>query len=244
MTERLVGKRIVVTAAAQGIGGAAAELFAREGAYVIATDINETGLTSLRNCETALLDVTDPHAILTFAGQVGAVDALFNCAGFVHSGTILECEEDDWEFSLTLNARAMYRMIRAILPAMIDAGGGAIVNMSSVASSVIGVPGRFVYGTSKAAVIGITKSVAADFVSEGIRCNAICPGTVQSPSLDQRLAETGDYDKARAEFVARQPMGRVGKAEEVAELALYLLSDASGFTTGQTHVIDGGWSNI
>lgn len=240
---RLSGKTAIVTAAAQGIGRAAAELFAREGARVLAVDINGKALATLEGCEAHVVDLMDGQAIKDFAARVGAVDILFNCAGFVHAGTILTTEEADWDFSFDLNVRAQYRLIRALLPAMIEAGGASIVNMSSVASHVIAVPNRFVYTASKAAVIGLTKSVALDFVGQGIRCNAICPGTVQSPSLEERMAATGDAAAARASFTARQPMGRLGRAEEIAELALYLASDASSYTTGVAHVIDGGWSN-
>jgi 2-keto-3-deoxy-L-fuconate dehydrogenase len=240
---RLSGKTALVTAAAQGIGKASAELYAREGARVIATDINEALLAELTGCETRRLDVLDPQAILDLAAELGPVDVLFNCAGVVHSGTILDCDEAAWAFSTDLNVTAQYRMIRAFLPAMLAAGGGSIVNMSSVASSIKGVPGRFAYGATKAAVIGLTKAVAADFVGQGVRCNAICPGTVETPSLNQRLADTGDYEAARAAFTARQPMGRLGKPEELAQLALYLASDESSFTTGQIHIIDGGWIN-
>ncbi|MDF2094417.1 SDR family oxidoreductase [Aquibaculum arenosum] len=246
MSERLAGKVCLVTAAAQGIGRATALAFAAEGARVIATDINADKLASLPGeapgIETALLDVRDSQAIKAMAERLGALDVLMNCAGFVHHGTILDCEEEDWAFSFDLNVAAMYRMIRAFLPAMLDQGHGSIVNVASVASSLRGVPNRFAYGASKAAVIGLTKAVAADFVGQGIRCNAICPGTVQSPSLDERIAsQGGDPDEVRAAFVARQPMGRLGKAEEIAALAVYLASEEASFTTGQAMVIDGGW---
>jgi 2-keto-3-deoxy-L-fuconate dehydrogenase len=240
---RLAGKTALVTAAAQGIGKASAELFAREGARVIATDINADLLAKVEGCEARRLDVLDPEAITALAAELGAIDVLFNCAGVVHSGTILDCDEREWAFANDLNVTAQYRMIRAFLPAMLEAGQGSIVNMSSVASSIKGVPGRFAYGATKAAVIGLTKAVAADFVAQGVRCNAICPGTVDTPSLNQRLADTGDYDAARKTFTARQPMGRLGKPEELAQLALYLASDESAFTTGQIHIIDGGWIN-
>jgi len=242
---RLDGKTCLVTAAGQGIGRASALAMAREGARVIATDINAGALAELagQGIETRLLDVLDAGAIGAAAAEIGAPDVLFNCAGFVASGTILDCDEDQWAFSVNLNVTAMYRMIRAFLPAMIAAGGASIINMSSVASSVIAAPNRFVYGTTKAAVIGMTKAVAADHVGQGIRCNAICPGTVESPSLEARLAAGGDYDAARAAFVARQPIGRIGKPEEIAALVVYLASDESAFTTGAIHVVDGGWAN-
>jgi 2-keto-3-deoxy-L-fuconate dehydrogenase len=240
---RLRNKIALVTAAGQGIGRASAELFAKEGARVIAVDINPATLATLTGMETRQVDLTDGAAIEGLSRDVGGVDVLFNCAGFVHAGTLLTTTDADFDFSFNLNVKSVYRMIRSFLPAMIARGGGSIINMSSVASSVIGVPNRFVYGASKAAVIGLTRSVAVDFVKDRIRCNVICPGTVQSPSLDQRLAATGDAARARAEFVSRQPMGRIATAEEIAELALYLASDASAFTTGATHVIDGGWSN-
>ncbi|MDP9422272.1 MAG: SDR family oxidoreductase [Pseudomonadota bacterium] len=243
MTGRLAGKIALITAAASGIGRASAERFAAEGAEVHALDIDETGLASLGGCTGHLTDLTDAGAILGLREAIGPIDVLFNCAGYVHSGTILDCDEESWVFSNTLNVTAMYRTIRAFLPAMIERGGGSIINMSSVASSVTGVPNRFAYGATKAAVIGLTKAVAADFVGQGIRCNAICPGTVDTPSLQQRLRDTGDYDSALDAFKARQPMGRLGKAEEIAALAAYLASNESGFTTGAIHIIDGGWTN-
>lgn len=241
--KRLEGKTALITAAAQGIGRATAELFLAEGARVIATDINLDGLKELTGCEIVQLDVLNPNDIQLLSQQIGSIDILFNCVGYVHGGTILDCEEKDWNFSFDINVTSMYRMIRAFLPGMIRKGGGSIVNMSSVASSIKGVPNRFAYGATKAAVIGLTKGVAADFVAQGIRCNAICPGTVQTPSLEQRLHATGDYEAAYKSFVARQPMGRLGSSKEMAELALYLASDASSFTTGTINVIDGGWSN-
>ena len=240
--KRLQGKVALITAAGQGIGRASAELFAREGARIIATDINEDLLVDLP-CETRQLDVLDPEAILALSNEIGSINILFNCAGYVHSGTILDCDENAWQSSIDLNITSMYRMIRAFLPAMIATGNGSIINMSSVASSIKGAPNRFAYGMTKAAVIGLTKAIAADFVTQGIRCNAICPGTVQTPSLEQRLHDTGDYETAYKNFVARQPMGRLGSAQEMAELALYLASDASAFTTGTANIIDGGWSN-
>ncbi|MEN6543849.1 SDR family oxidoreductase [Parvibaculum sp.] len=241
---RLAGKRVLVTAAAQGIGKASAEAMAREGAHVIATDIDGDGLSAVDVSERHRLDVTDREAVKLLARDAGAIDVLFNCAGYVHHGTILDCEEDDWDFSMSLNAGGAYRMIRAFLPGMIGAGGGSIINMSSVASSVIGVPNRFVYGASKAAVIGLTRSVAADFASQGIRCNAICPGTVETPSLEGRMRGQRDYEAAKAAFIARQPMGRIGTPKEIAELVVYLASDISAFMSGSVLTIDGGWSNI
>lgn len=239
---RLEGKRCLVTAAAQGIGRASVEALAREGAEVIATDINEAGLSGFSGVETACLDVTDGAAVAAFAEKVGAVDLLFNCAGFVHNGTILECAESEWDFAFELNVKGAYRMIKAFLPAMLENGGGRILNMSSVVSSIKGAPNRFCYGASKAAVIGITKSVAADYVTQGIRCNAICPGTVDTPSLHERLRATGDYEDAMKKFVARQPMGRLATAEEIAALVVYLAGDAADFVTGQAIAIDGGWT--
>ena len=252
---RLQGKRALVTAAAQGIGRATALAFAREGASVLAADINEAGLASLQaeggpRVDTLRLDVTHGEAVSALAAYGGndSFDILFNCAGIVHAGSVLECDERDWESALQLNVTAMFRMVRAVLPEMLERGGGSIINMSSVASSLKGVPNRFAYSTTKAAVIGLTKSIAADFVGAGIRCNAICPGTVESPSLQQRIAEqaraqNATIDEVHAAFVARQPMGRLGRAEEIAALAVYLASDESAFTTGTCQVIDGGWSN-
>ena len=243
---RLTGKRALVTAAGQGIGRASALAMAREGCAVLATDINPAALAELADAglEVRVLDVRDPASIAGAVAAAGPLDVLFNCAGFVASGTILECDEDQWAFSLDLNLTAMYRMCRAFLPGMIAKGGGSIINMASVASSVIAAPNRFVYGTTKAGVIGLTKAIAADFVTKGIRANAICPGTVESPSLDARLRASGDYEAARAAFIARQPIGRIGKPEEIAALVVYLASDESGYTTGVAHVIDGGWANI
>jgi len=248
MTNRLQGKTALVTAAGQGIGRATALAFVREGARVIATDINPEQLATLDGCSTYRLDVTDANAIAALAQEVGTVDVLFNCAGFVHAGSILACEEKDWDVSFDLNVRSMYRMIRAFLPGMLAHGSGSIINMASIASSVRAVPNRFIYSTTKAAVIGLTKSVAADFVTSGVRCNAICPGTIESPSLKQRIEaqarESGqDVDEVTRAFMARQPMGRLGKPDEIAALAVYLASDESVFTTGAAHIIDGGWTN-
>lgn len=239
---RLNGKTCLITAAGQGIGRATAEAFRREGAVVWATDLDAKAVASIEGVHARRLDVTDAAAVAAIAEETGPIDVLFNCAGFVHAGPILECSEEDWDFAFSLNAKAMYRMIRAYLPGMLNAGGGSIINMSSVASSLKGVPNRFAYCASKAAVIGLTKSVAADYVTRGIRCNAICPGTVDSPSLHDRLRATGDYEQAMTDFIARQPMGRIGRPEEIAALAVYLASDESAFTTGQCHAIDGGWS--
>ncbi len=239
----LDGKVALITAAGQGIGRETAALFSREGAKVWATDVDGTKLAGLVDCECRSLNVCDAQAIIRIAGEIGPIDIVFNCAGYVANGTILDCSDAEWALSFDLNVTAMYRLIRAVLPGMIERGGGSIVNMSSVASSVKGVANRFAYGASKAAVIGMTKAIAADFVMSGIRCNAICPGTVDTPSLHDRLRATGNYETAWEAFKARQPMGRVGKPSEIAALALYLASDLSSFTTGQAHVIDGGWSN-
>jgi 2-keto-3-deoxy-L-fuconate dehydrogenase len=237
---RLKGKRAFLTAAGQGIGRASAEAFIREGAAVVATD-RDAGLLAGLECETLALDATD-DAALAAAVQAAAPDILFNCAGFVHAGTVLDATDADWDFAFRLNARAQWKAIQAALPGMLGRGGGSIINMASVASSVAGVANRFVYSASKAAVIGLTKSVAMDYVTKGIRCNCICPGTVDSPSLHQRLKATGDYETAMKQFIARQPMGRIGTAEEIAALAVYLGSDESAYTTGQAHIIDGGLS--
>lgn len=237
------GKSILITAAAQGIGRASVEAFSRAGASVWATDVNEAALTELQclpGVHTRKLDVLDEAAVQAAVSDIGRVDVLFNCAGVVHGGTVLQASDKDLDFAYDLNVKAMVRTIRAVLPGMLERKDGAIVNMSSVASSVKGVPNRFAYGVTKAAVVGLTKSVAADFVGQGIRCNAICPGTVESPSLQERLRATGDFDKARSEFVARQPMGRIGTPDEIAALVLHLAS--ATYTTGQIHVIDGGWA--
>lgn len=241
---RLDGKTCLVTAAGQGIGRASALAMAAEGARVIATDVNEAALSTLEGVETRVLDVRDPDAIANATAEIGAPDVLFNCVGFVANGTILDCDEDQWAFSNDLNVTSLYRMIRSFLPGMIVNGGGSIINMSSVVSSIIAAPDRFAYGATKAAVIGITKSVAADFILKGIRCNAICPATVESPSLEDRLQATNDYEAARKAFIARQPIGRVGTPEEIAALVVYLASDDSAYTTGTAQIIDGGWSNI
>jgi 2-keto-3-deoxy-L-fuconate dehydrogenase len=246
MTGRLAGKTAFVTAAGAGIGRATAKAFAAEGAQVIATDIDARALESLAaesgGLETERLDVTDPEAILAAARRRGPVDVLFNAAGWVPSGPILDCTDEDWDRAFAINVTSMFRIIRAFLPGMLERRSGSIINVSSVASSIKGVPNRFAYGATKAAVIGLTKAVGADYVDRGVRCNAICPGTVDTPSLEQRLAATGDAVAARAAFVARQAMGRLGSPEEIAALAVYLAADESSFTTGQTHVIDGGWA--
>jgi 2-keto-3-deoxy-L-fuconate dehydrogenase len=242
MAVSLKGKTVLATAAAQGIGRASALAFAAAGAKVVATDINEAALATLaqeKGITTRRLDVLDTAAVDALVREIGQVDVLFNCAGYVHAGTILEASDKDFDFAMDINVRSMFRTIRAVLPGMLGRGDGAIVNMASVASSVKGVPNRFVYTMSKAAVIGLTKSIAADYVTKGIRCNAICPGTVESPSLDDRMRATGDYEAARKAFISRQPMGRLGKPEEIADLAVYLAT--ATYTTGQAYIIDGGW---
>ena len=238
---RLNGKRALVTAAGQGIGRACAEAMAGEGAQVFATDINADTLATLEGAETFLMDARDPAQIEAAAARARP-DILVNCAGFVHHGTILEATEEDWDFAFELNVKSMFRTIRAVLPGMLAAGGGAIVNMASAASSIIGAPNRTVYGATKAAVIGLTKAVAKDYITQGIRCNAVCPGTVDTPSLHDRLRATGDHAAALKAFTARQPMGRLAEASEIAALVVYLASDESAFMTGQAVTIDGGWS--
>jgi 2-keto-3-deoxy-L-fuconate dehydrogenase len=247
MKGRLTNKIALVTAAAQGIGRATAEAFLREGARVFAADINEVGLAQLSDVQAVHLDVTQPEMVAEWAKRIGPVDILFNCAGVVHAGSILDCTEEDWDFAIALNVGSMFRMIKAFLPGMISKGGGSIINVSSVAGGVKAVPNRFVYSTSKAAVVGITKSVAVDFIRQNIRCNAICPGTVESPSLERRIATQAQAEgkteaDVRRAFIARQPMGRLGQPAEIAALAVYLASDESAFTTGQIHIIDGGWA--
>lgn len=243
MGGRLDGKNILITAAGQGIGRAIADRFVKEGATVIATSLNLDDLAGLKNSATIkALDVTDAAAIARIRDEVGSIDVLVNCAGFVHHGTVLDCTDKDFDFSTNLNVRSATRMVQAFLPGMLAQGHGAIVTIGSVASSIIGAPNRFIYGVTKAALIGLTKSVSVDFVAKGIRANIICPGTVDTPSLQDRMAARGDVDEARKAFIARQPMGRLGKAEEVASLAVYLASDEAVFVTGQEFVIDGGWT--
>ncbi len=239
----LAGQIVVITAAGQGIGRATAEAFDRAGAIVWATDINEDALSAIEagpNLQRRRLDVLDAAAVAAFFAGIGRVDVLFNCAGIVQSGTVLEASEADLDFAYDLNVKAMVRTIKAALPGMLERKAGCIVNMASVASSVKGVPNRFAYGVTKAAVLGLTKSIAADYVAQGIRCNAICPGTVESPSLQQRLSAQGDYEATRAAFVARQPIGRIGTPQEIADLVVYLAG--ATYTTGQAHIIDGGWT--
>ena len=246
MAERLNGKVALVTSAAQGIGRASVLAMAREGAEVWATDIREDLLQTLekehKNIKTFALDVLKPDQIAAAAARVQKLDVLFNCAGFVHHGTIMDVDDAAWDFSFNLNVRSHFHMIKVFMPLFLKQGKASIINMSSIASSIKGAPNRFVYGTSKAAVIGLTKSIAADYVTKGIRVNAICPGTVETPSLHERMRAQGDYEKARAAFIARQPMGRLAQPEEIAALVTYLASDESAFTTGQAFVVDGGWS--
>jgi 2-keto-3-deoxy-L-fuconate dehydrogenase len=250
MSGRLAGKKALITAAAAGIGRATTLAFAAEGAEVVATDVDEKNLATVtgKGIATRRLDVRDSAAVDALAKELGALDVLFNCAGYVHHGTVLTTSEKDWDFSFDLNVKSMYRTIHAFLPAMLASGKGAsIINVSSGASSVRGIPNRFVYGATKAAVVGLTKSVAADFIKQGIRCNAIAPGTIQTPSLDDRIAAqsataAGGTDSVRKAFVDRQPMGRLGTAEEIAHLVVYLASDESSFTTGTLQIIDGGFS--
>lgn len=246
LMKRLIGKSVLITAAGQGIGRASAIAMAAEGAKVFATDINEKTLQELQgknydNIVTFKLDVLDKNSV-AHGVSIAKPDVLFNCAGYVHNGTILEVTDLEWDSAFDLNVRSMLRTIREALPGMLEKRSGSIINMSSAVSSVIGAPNRFVYGTTKAAVVGLTKSISNDFITNGIRCNCICPGTVDSPSLHERLKETGNYEKAMKAFVARQPMGRLATAQEIAALVVYLASDESAFTTGQAHIIDGGWS--
>ncbi len=248
--QRLNGKRVLVTAAAQGIGRASAIAMAKEGAKVFATDVNADALSTIRDANLENIEIFEINAMDEESIKAGVAranpDVLFNCAGFVHHGNILEAKDDEWDFAFDLNVRSMVRTMRAALPGMLERGGGSIINMSSAAGSIIGAPNRFIYGTTKAAVVGMTKSVAVDYIDKGIRCNCICPGTVESPSWHDRVTalgeQLGSYDEAMKQFVSRQPMGRVAKAEEIAALVVYLASDESAFTTGHAHIIDGGWS--
>lgn len=243
---RLIGKRVLITAAGQGMGRAAAIAMAAEGAKVFATDINANSLESLSDenneIETFQLDVLNPIAIANAPKKTGPLTTLFNCAGFVHNGTILDMSDDDWDFSFTLNVRSQFRLIKAYLPGMLEKKDGSIINMASVASSIKGAPNRCLYGSTKAAILGLTKAVAADYVSKGIRCNALCPGTIMTPSLEDRMRETGDYENAKIEFLARQPIGRFASSEEVVGILIHLASDESKFTTGTFQIVDGGWS--
>jgi 2-keto-3-deoxy-L-fuconate dehydrogenase len=250
MAGRLKGKTVLVTAAGQGMGRAAAIAMAREGAKVFASDINKDALAEVkgqaRGIKTYLLDVTKPKQVAKIIEKTGPVDVLFNCSGYVHHGTIMDCDDAAWDFSFELNVRAQYRMAKAVIPGMLERGGGSIINMASVVSSIKGAPARFVYGATKAAVIGMTRSIAIDFIKQNIRCNAICPGTIDTPSLRQRVEKLGEqmggYDKAREWFLSRQPTGKLADADDVAPLIVWLASDESSFVTGQNHIIDGGWS--
>ncbi len=246
MTDRLAGKTIVATASGQGIGRATALAFAREGATVWATDINESSLKALaaesQNIKTQILDVRDEKAIAALAEKTGAIDVLFNCAGYVHAGSIMDCAEEDWDLSFDINVKSMYRMIKTFLPGMVASGKGTIVNIASVAGAVTGVANRFAYCATKAAVMGMTKAIAADFVKQGIRAVAVCPGTIHSPSLEARINATADPEKTWAEFNNRQPMGRLGTTEEIAAACVYLASDEASFVTGSIHLVDGGWT--
>ena len=243
---RLLGKKVLITAAAQGMGRAAALAMAAEGAKVFATDINVSELKTLseenNEIETFELDVMDPIAIANAPEKTGPLTTLFNCAGFVHNGTIMDMSDDDWDFSFTLNVRSQFRFIRAYLPAMLENKDGSIINMASVASSIKGAPNRCLYGSTKAAILGLTRAVAADYVSKGIRCNALCPGTIMTPSLEERMRATGNYENAKIEFLARQPIGRFATSEEVTGILIHLASDDSQFTTGTFQIVDGGWS--
>lgn len=243
---RLEGKRVLITAAGQGMGRAAALAMSNEGAQVFATDIDPDLLADLsrddKRIETFVLDATQADQIAAAPARSGPLTTLFNCAGYVHNGTIMDMDDDDWDFSFNLNVRAQFRMIRAYLPGMIAQGGGSIINMASVASSIKGAPNRCLYGATKAAVLGLTRAVAADYVGQGIRCNALCPGTILTPSLEDRMRATGDYEKAKEAFLARQPIGRFATADEVAGILIHLASDESRFTTGTFQIVDGGWS--
>lgn len=244
--DRLLGKKVLITAAGQGMGRAAALAMAAEGAQVFATDVNVNSLETLAKennaIETFQLDVMDPLAIAKAPERTGILTTLFNCAGFVHNGTIMDMSEDDWDFSFSLNVRSQFRLIQAYLPGMLEQKDGSIINMASVASSIKGAPTRCLYGSTKAAILGLTRAVAADYVSQGIRCNALCPGTIMTPSLDDRMRATGNYEDAKIQFLARQPIGRFATADEVAGILIHLASDESKFTTGTFQIVDGGWS--